>query len=107
MNEVVSQADIYLCATRTGGGLKLRIMDGLKNGLPVITHVCSARGFDIFENEVFFKSYSTPLEFYTSVLELMKLKNNKKDIQNIYKKHFSYEAGVDRLKRILEIQNMI
>ena len=101
MNEIVSQADIYLCATRTGGGLKLRIMDGLKNGLPVITHFCSARGFEIFENEVFFKIYGTPLEFKKSVLELMRLNNNKKEIQNIYKKHFSYEAGVNRLKKIL------
>jgi glycosyltransferase involved in cell wall biosynthesis len=103
MDEVVSQADIYICATRIGGGLKLRVMDGLKNGLPVITHVCSARGFDAFEDEPVFKKFNSPEEFDRGLTELIKLcqsgQYNKGRIQEIYRKHFSFDAGLKRLEQ--------
>ena len=106
MNDVISMATIYICPTRIGGGLKLRVMDGLKNGLPVITHVCSARGFDAFEKEQIFKSFSTPQEFKTGLSELIDLSKtglySKERVQNIYKKHFSFESGKDRLRQIVK-----
>lgn len=105
MNEVVSLADIYICATRIGGGLKLRLMDGLKNGLPVITHACSARGFDIFENLQVFKVYNNPKEFGNKLSELLNIHKTgsveKRIVMNLYKEYFSYEAGVRRLKKII------
>lgn len=107
MDEVVSRADIYICATRIGGGLKLRVMDGLKNGLPVITHICSARGFDAFVGEPVFKIFSTSGEFKKGVFELITLCKsgdfNKCLIQNIYKKHFSFESGLERVKKSLSL----
>ena len=106
MNEIVSQADIYICATRIGGGLKLRVMDGLKNGLPVITHSCSARGFDAFYNQPIFKVFNTPLEFKSHLLELVSLFRDgaikKESVIAIYKDNFSYTAGVNRLKEIMK-----
>ena len=58
MNKVIGSGDIYICPTRVGGGLKLRIMDGLKLGLPVITHDCSSRGYDAFYGTPYLKSFS-------------------------------------------------
>ena len=55
MSEVISSGDIYICPTRLGGGLKLRVMDGLRLGLPVITHKFSARGYSLFENTDYFR----------------------------------------------------
>ncbi len=107
MDEVVSQGDIYICATRIGGGLKLRVMDGLKNGLPVITHECSARGFDAFEDEPVFKKFNTQKEFNRGLSELIVLyksgKFSKERIQSIYRKHFSFEAGLKRLEQSMTL----
>lgn len=106
MNEVLSHADVYLCATRLGSGLKLRVMDGLKNGLPVITHSCSARGFDCFYGMNIFKSFSTPDEFKTAVNEIVKeILNgniNRQSVMDTYRDNFSYKAGLKRLSDVLE-----
>lgn len=106
MDEVVSKADVYICATRIGGGLKLRVMDGLRNGLPVITHSCSARGFDAFEGLPIFKVYNTPMEFGQKLSELLSIYNSgtfdKEKVMNIYKNNFSYDAGSSRLLSIIE-----
>jgi len=107
MDEVVSQADIYICATRIGGGLKLRVMDGLKNGIPVITHACSARGFDAFENEPVFKVFDSPKEFESGLKDLIALCESgnygKERIKEIYRNHFSFESGLERLKQSLAL----
>lgn len=105
MNDVLADADIYVCATRIGGGLKLRVMDGLKNGLPVITHVCSARGFDSFYGLDVFKIYSTQREFIDAVDSIeRKIKQGSLDrnvVKQIYRDNFSYETGFKRIKDIL------
>lgn len=100
MSSVLSQADFYICPTNVGGGLKLRIMDGLKLGLPVLAHEVSARGYDVFkENETLF-AYSD-LDSFEKKLDLLMLsKNSKKEIVNRYETYFSFEAGVERLRRI-------
>ena len=107
MSEVISSANIYLCATRIGGGLKLRVMDGLKLGLPVITHKCSARGFDAFYSEDCFKSFSTPEEFGQCVQSVIDGLHqgiyDRHRVQSVYKNNFSYDAGLSRLKSILSI----
>lgn len=111
MNDIINDADVYICATRLGGGLKLRVMDGLKNGLPVITHKCSARGFDAFHKTNVFKVFSTPIEFKYAVNEVIETMNeqsmNKKHIQQIYKENFSYDAGMNRLKQILKDSHVL
>lgn len=105
MNNVIASGDIYLCPTRLGGGLKLRVMDGLRLGLPVITHSCSSRGYDIFHNSPFFYYFNDKQEFQTSVNNIISLINNgqinKHDIYASYINNFSYESGVKRLKEIL------
>ena len=111
MKDIINDADVYVCATRLGGGLKLRVMDGLKNGLPVITHKCSARGFDAFQKTNVFKVFSTPMEFKSAVIEIIEAINgqsmNKIYIQQIYKENFSYEAGLERLKLILKVAHIL
>lgn len=106
MSEVISSGDVYICPTRVGGGLKLRIMDGLKLGLPVITHKCSARGYDAFNDSPCFQSFSTPEEFGNSVKEIIALYNkgliSPQKVYNKYVNTFSYSAGLNRLKEILK-----
>lgn len=51
MDAIVGDCDIFLCPARLGGGMKLRVMDGFRNGLPVLAHSVSARGYSAFERE--------------------------------------------------------
>ncbi|MBQ8115739.1 MAG: glycosyltransferase [Prevotella sp.] len=106
MNEILAESDIYLCVTRKGGGLKLRVMDGLRNGIPVLVHKCSARGFDAFFNEPYFVQFDNRKKFLYGLVKLRKMieenQIDKENVMNVYKKHFSYEAGKERLNAILE-----
>lgn len=105
MSDVINQADVYICPTRIGGGLKLRVMDGLKLGLPVISHVCSSRGYDAFFDTGCFEIFSTPSEFEKSLESIIgKIENrklSKANVQKIYKEVFSYDAGYQRLSMIM------
>lgn len=107
MKDVISNGDIYICPTRLGGGLKLRIMDGLKLGLPVVTHACSARGYEAFCGTNFFFSFSDPIEFSNSINTVVNnLRNNlisSRMVYETYVKLFSYESGVEKVKNIMNI----
>lgn len=102
MDEVLADADYYICPTFLGGGLKLRIMDGLKWGLPVVTHAVSARGYDAFKDVGCLFSYSNAEEFLSAIQQLKSLSMSKCKIQALYTSLFSFEAGVERLKKVLE-----
>ncbi|HCV79941.1 MAG: hypothetical protein CMP13_17970 [Zunongwangia sp.] len=105
MEEVVCKADIYLCPTSIGGGLKLRIMDGFRLGLPVISHKVSARGYEVFEKYGALRVYKDQESFLDGVKKTsLYLKNNNIDnefIKDLYDKNFSFESGLRRLKSIL------
>lgn len=103
MTKVISSGDVYICPTRHGGGLKLRVMDGLKLGLPVITHSCSARGYDKMFETGCVKSFDTKDEFEQAVNEICNNASGykKEDIIEKYKSLFSYESGKQRMKSAL------
>lgn len=105
MQEIISLGDVYICPTSIGGGLKLRVMDGLKAGLPVITHIVSSRGYEDFKNAncmFIYDNKSTFKECLEKVILLIQSRKIKRDtILNIYESIFSYESGVERLRKIL------
>jgi hypothetical protein len=106
MASVVEKADIYINPTNLGGGLKLRIMDGLKAGLPVLTHVVSERGYSEFREAGILFSYQDEKSFEDTLLEIVhRFKSNcfsKEFIIGTYRQLFSFESGKKRLKTILE-----
>ena len=111
MQEIIDQADVYICPTCVGGGLKLRIMDGLKAGLPVITHEVSARGYSEFSKANSMFIYHNTETFRESVNRLVEEINkgnlNNEKIRNLYKSVFSFESGVKRLKEIMYQNELI
>ncbi len=101
MEPILLSAKYYICPTSLGGGLKLRVMDGLKSGLPVVCHQVSARGYDKFsENNLLFV-YGNEVEFREQLKNLKEIPPVKTDIKTLYRSVFSFEAGVKRLKQIL------
>jgi glycosyltransferase involved in cell wall biosynthesis len=105
MQLILDQADIYICPIDVGGGLKLRVMDALKAGLPVIAHAVSARGYDAFIKAGFLFVYDDKQSFLES-LELLlaqrfKGRLEKEEIKRLYLSMFSFESGIRRLKDFL------
>jgi len=105
MQVVIANADVYICPTCVGGGLKLRVMDGLKAGLPVLTHAVSARGYDEFRKANCLFVYHDKNSFGVGLQELLQAMTEGgldiSSIKNTYKSIFSFEAGVHRLRKIL------
>lgn len=102
MDDVLQDADFYICPTELGGGLKLRVMDGLRWGLPVVTHKVSARGYDLFEEKGILLSYSNKIEFKNALLTFSKMKIDKQKVIDMYQNIFSFAAGVKRVKELIE-----
>ncbi|MCM1140156.1 MAG: glycosyltransferase [Muribaculum sp.] len=101
MHLILSEADYYICPTSLGGGLKLRIMDGLKYGIPVITHEVSARGYNDFVTKGTVLPYRDPASFLEACGILQSSLWKADQIQSQYKEIFSFESGAARLKQIL------
>lgn len=104
MSEVVRPCSVFLCPTHVGGGLKLRVMDGLRQGLPVLTHRVSARGYDAFFGTPFFAAYDDEASFregLRKVTELTLTLAERQQIQEHYMQAFGFEAGVKRMEEAL------
>lgn len=100
MDEILNNARYYICPTALGGGIKLRIMDGLSHGLPVVTHKVSARGYDAFIDKFVFE-YHDKHTFHEALLKMISKEYTNRDIINKYEAFFSFKAGCKRLQDIL------
>lgn len=105
MSKVVCKGNIFLSPAKSGSGIKVRITDGLKMGLPVIAHEVSARGYYNFIAKGYFKSFSTPDEFCTKLKELVDgISSNEikpENIHSFYNDECSLEKAVCRLKQAI------
>lgn len=102
MKPLLDEADVYICPTEKGGGLKLRIMDGLKSGLPVVTHTVSARGYEPFADAGVLFAYDSPDSFRQACEALKKGHPRAETVVGLYDDIFSFTAGCRRLKSALE-----
>ena len=101
MQPILTKADVYWCPIDCGGGLKLRIMDGLKNGLPVIAHQVAARGYDDFVALGCMYVYDDLNSLIRCVNDVINNPINKEQIIDTYQRIFSFDAGIDRMKVFL------
>lgn len=100
--DIVEKCDIFVCPTRLGGGMKLRLIDGLRCGLPVISHKVSARGYIPFIQEGIVQSFESPKEFSQCLEALIqKIKQNrisKEFVKQQARMHLSFESALEKLK---------
>ena len=104
MDEVIRGADFYVCPVDLGGGIKLRVMDGLRNGLPVLSHAVSARGYDHFVDNGILQVYEDRASFRNAVDNLIHCTKDAGWIQRQYYDCFSFDKG---LKRVHDIFNSL
>ena len=101
MEPILLDADYYICPIDCGGGLKLRNLDGLKYGLPVLSHSVSARGYEKMIEKGILLKYKDRESFINGLQNLVRIRESKAQIQEIYAAAFSFDTGVLRLNKIL------
>lgn len=102
MSTVLDRARYYICPVDCGGGVKLRVMDGLRTGMPVLVHRVSARGYESLEGISVF-AYDSPDSFVEGLRSMMARPETAEDRLSAYRARFSFESGVGRLRKILEL----
>lgn len=107
MKPILLNADYYLNPVDCGGGLKLRNLDGLKYGLPVLTHKVSLRGYEKMQKLGLVFPYENKEEFANGVRRLIALKDTKDDIHQKYLEQYKFDKGIQYLKSILMKHSLI
>ena len=106
IDDIISKGHIYVCPIHLGGGLKLRLMDGLKQGLPIIVHHNSIRGYEKFIGKNYFKIYQNKTDFLIALTEIEHEYEhgniNPIQIRQDFLDVFSLDAGVKVVKSICE-----
>ena len=109
INEVIKQGDVYICPAHTGSGVKIRIMDGLRAGLPVITHEHSSRGFESLLSKPYFRTFSDVDGFKDAVAGLSEVIKDGRcmssRIWSDYCSHYAYAIGLEKVRNILMLFN--
>lgn len=105
MDEVLNENTIFICPTCSGSGQKLRIMDGLRKGMPILVHEVSSRGYEVFFDKPFFRIFNDTASFINGMGDIVRFitnnKDYKQDIIEAYVQSFSFEAGKKRMEQVV------
>lgn len=104
---IVRQADYYICPINMGSGLKLRILDGLKQGLPILCHEVSAAGYEPLKANHCIFTYSDKQSFINSLHEMMTTHVSSTAVYDSFKQLFSIQTGCKKLYEILNKEHII
>lgn len=106
MQPLLNRSDVYLCPVRKGSGIKVRINDGLRSGLPVIAYTNSCRGYSDFKDKGYMFSYSNPDEFLICLNKAEELCRRdallRKKIIAEYNDIFSYDKALLLLRSAIK-----
>lgn len=104
--DIVKKCDIFVCPTRLGGGMKLRLIDGLRCGLPIISHKVSARGYSPFYKDGIVTYFESPTEFEAClrvlIQKIKERKINKSYVKQQAKMHLGFQSALERVKIVKE-----
>ncbi|MEE4117294.1 MAG: glycosyltransferase [Marinilabiliaceae bacterium] len=98
IDDIVGNCDYYISPVFSGSGFKLRAMDGLSCGLPVLSHTVSARGYSELINSGCMFTYNSGSSFVDALDKMLKTAMPAEDIIKACHNGFSFETGVERLE---------
>jgi hypothetical protein len=106
MQPILATGTMYLCPARLGSGIKVRVLDGLRQGLPVLAHKVSAQGYEPFIEAGVMKVFETPQEFIAAYRDLRQLilsdPSLSAKIYQLYLNHCTFEAQIQSLQSVIE-----
>jgi hypothetical protein len=104
---VVHLANYYVCPIYTGSGLKLRLFDGLRLGLPVLCHEVAANGYEKVSESGSIFVYHDEKSFTEALKEMIASDIEPMRIFQSFKDSFSLKAGEMRLSDILKQEQIL
>ena len=104
---VVRKADYYICPIHAGSGLKLRIFDGLKQGLPILCHDVAAAGYEPLAANGFLYTYNDTHSFQNALCRMVEADFTPQKIYQAFKNTFSLGKGQEKLEIILKQEHII
>lgn len=107
MAALVCQAEYYICPINAGSGRKLRVIDGLKQGLPVMCHEVSMSGYESMIPANCLFTYHDENTFNIALNRMLSTAPSPDTVYQTYQANFSTEAGVNRLRSILEQEKIL
>jgi hypothetical protein len=102
MDEIILSSDIYICPIDIGGGFKLRIMDGLKNGRIILANKNATRGYEKFVDQGYVLVFHDLMSFTESINQVIIKEIKPTEIKTKYFQEFSFFSGKERVRLILE-----
>ncbi|TRZ88389.1 MAG: glycosyltransferase family 1 protein [Methanosarcinales archaeon] len=109
MEDIFSNTAVCLCTNMEGSGIKLRVAEALRRGIPAVCSWHCAIGYEDIDNRVL-KIYSDPEECVSHLLYFLST-DNQNDITekclNEYESKLSFNAGVQKLTDVLKVNNII
>lgn len=105
ISDVLCKAGIFLCPVNCGSGLKLRIMDGMRLGLPILTHQVSAQGYEPFFKYPWFRVYHDETTFRKGLTDILQVIAShtglREEIIESYYSYFAFSSGDQRFMKAL------
>lgn len=99
LEQAYSSASLFINPMKHGSGVKLKSINSLVNGLPLVATTIGSEGMDFVDKEMFYLANS-PKEFSNKVIEALKETDKQRTVSNAqnYLKSINY---LDTLKKEL------
>ena len=102
MEALFARSSVCVASSRTGSGIKLRVAEALRRGLPVVSSAHCSRGYEQVSPDVM-RIYGSPEE---CLLQLRSLAQEDLDVLRLrcraeYERHFSFSVGVSKCQAAL------
>ncbi len=107
IDSVIKDAAYYICPINAGSGLKLRVMDGLRQGKYVLCHEVSSAGYDELVKKDCLFIYSNKATFIDALHTMLSKVPNPAHVYHSFRTAFSLETGIKRLVDILRKEQII
>ena len=102
IRKYMEDATIYVCPIYDGGGTKLKMLDAMAMGIPIVAHPVACEGIDVVDGKHVLCA-TTPDEFYLRIRELVhnaKLRSTlSKNGRNLVEEKYSYDIIGMKLRR--------
>ena len=107
MTTIVAQGNYYVCPINKGSGRKLRVIDGLRQGLPVLCHQVSVSGYEKLLACNCLYAYHDEASFSHSLNQMISAQVSPATVYQAYRQNFSLETGIQRLRTVLEKESIL
>lgn len=102
INKVISECCFYICPINRGSGVKIRMMDGLKMGMPILAHTESVNGYEAIKKDGYIYEYHDVDTFKKALRNMLDTKIERQDVYESFYNYFCFDSGKKRLMHILE-----